>query len=171
MYLFFFPLPSCSSSFLLSAKPVVWRPSHGSNDASCDQWGSPPAVFLRYMGRMKAAAGAQTGRHLVQPVCIRCACPHSVRRSWGMGGPGGKDTGMLPHFTQFFPQIRCISCDWGLWKWVLVNLAGLFLLVFLVFLFSSNLMAVRMQLQSPSLLQTNSLSLPLAVPVMDGFGV
>lgn len=43
-YVFFFFLPSHSSSFLLSAKPVVWRPAHGSNDASCGQWVSPPAV-------------------------------------------------------------------------------------------------------------------------------
>lgn len=32
------------SSFLLSVKPVVWRPAHGSNDASGGQPGSPPAA-------------------------------------------------------------------------------------------------------------------------------
>lgn len=45
VFLLFYPsLAQYRSSFLLSAKPVVWRPAHGSNDASCGQPGSPPAA-------------------------------------------------------------------------------------------------------------------------------
>lgn len=31
---------------------------------------------------------------------------------------------MLPHFKQFPLQIKCISSNRHLWKWIVINLAG-----------------------------------------------
>lgn len=120
-----FVFPSHSSLFLPRAKPAVWGPAHS-------QWGSPPSSgFLREMCWMKAADGARTWRCLVQPSCVLCVCPCSVQRCWVMGGPGGKDTGMLPHFSHFSLQITCVGsnfCKRGLCKWTVVNLTGFILL-------------------------------------------
>lgn len=121
--LFLFVLPSYTSSFLLSANPAVWRPAHGSNDASCGQGGSPPAVTFsdRCTGWKQLL---ELGPGGILSSLSPLLCSHSPGML-GCGWPGGKDTDTLPHFKQLPPQGRCITADWSLGKWIRVNLAGL----------------------------------------------
>lgn len=57
----------------------------------------------------------------LSPLCLFLYSPAMLGCRW----PGGKGTDMLLHFKQLPPQGRCISSDWGLGKWIRVNLAGL----------------------------------------------
>lgn len=87
VFILFYPsIFQHSSSFLLNANPVVWRPTHGSDSVSC---ASKFSLEMLGCGQLR----------------------------W-------EGLGLLPHFKQFTLKTSCVDSRWGLWKWVVANLAG-----------------------------------------------